>query len=63
MTYSAHLFKFCQHNYDSTVVLPEHAPEVFNCVGQWTLSGNISSALPITVYQAGINIIGAFNIT
>lgn len=63
MTYSSHLFEFCQHNHDGTVVLPEHAPEVFNSVRQRTLSGDISSALPITVYQAGINIVRAFNIT
>lgn len=47
-SYPAHLTQLCQHHHDGGVVLPEHSPEIFCGLGQWSLRGNVGLLLPAT---------------
>lgn len=41
-TYSSSLDFFCCHDNDSTILLKNHCPEIFNCTWKATLSSHIS---------------------
>jgi len=48
----AHFFEFRHHDYNGTVMLPEHSPEVLRCLHHGTLCSDVSLATPIALQQS-----------
>ena len=45
----APLSLLCQHHNCSTVLFPNHSPEIFSCIGKWSLGGYESLLLVISL--------------
>ena len=47
------LFQLTQHHDAAAMILPNHSPEVFYCVVQWTLSGYVATLTLVGLLNSG----------
>lgn len=57
-----HLLQFRQHDNYGGIVLPEHSPKIVGRVAKGSLSGYVGASVPISVDQAGVYVIGSFDV-
>jgi len=56
---AAHFSEFGEHDNDGAVVLPEHAPEVVDGLGEGRLGGDVGAAVLVAVDEVGVDVVGA----
>ena len=49
-TYLAILLHSAEHDNGPALILPDHLPEVIDCVLHWSLGSNVGSMLPVALH-------------
>ncbi len=51
MLYLIVFLDFTKHDNTSTLLFPDHLPEIIDSMGEWSLSSNVCSFMTITLIQ------------